>query len=270
MEAVFKALADANRRTLLDRLFERDGQTLLELEAALPEMTRFGVMKHLRVLEAAGLVVTRREGREKLHYLNPVPIRLVLERWISKYAEPWVEAMVGLKHTLEESTMATFTHVYQVYIKTTPEKLWEAMVNPDFTAIYFGGRISSAWEPGAAYSFERTPDPGPSAAKERPGEMHHGTVLEIDPPHRLVQTFEHDYPVEAGGGKADPSRVTWEITPMGETCKLAVTHEFPAGESMSSKGASEGWPMVLSGLKTLLETGEPLVFNSGPLAKARP
>lgn len=250
MEAVFKALADANRRTLLDRLFDRDGQTLLELEAALPEMTRFGVMKHLRVLEVAGLVVTRREGREKLHYLNPVPIRLVLERWISKYAAPWVEAMVGLKHVLEESTMAGITHVYQVYIKTTPEKLWDAMVNPEMTATYFGGRIHSDWMPGAAYGFEPT---------TVGGDMHHGTVIEIDPPHRLVQTFEHDYPPEAGGGKADPSRVTWEITQMGAVCRLTLTHEFPAGESMSSRGASEGWPMVLSGLKTLLETGEPLL-----------
>ena len=254
MEAVFKALADANRRTLLDRLFERDGQTLLELEAALPEMTRFGVMKHLRVLEGAGLVVTRREGREKLHYLNPVPIRLVLERWISKYAEPWVEAMVGLKHVLEESTMAGITHVYQVYIKTTPDELWDAMVNPEMTAVYFGGRIESAWEPGAAYGFE---------AMTVGGDMHHGTVIEIDPPHRLVQTFEHDYPPEAGGGKADPSRVTWEIVAMGETCRLTLTHEFPAGESMSSQGASEGWPMVLSGLKTLLETGEALQIEFG-------
>ncbi|HEX5479637.1 MAG TPA: SRPBCC domain-containing protein [Dehalococcoidia bacterium] len=254
MEAVFKALADSHRRTLLDRLFERDGQTLLELEAALPEMTRFGVMKHLRVLEGAGLVVTRREGREKLHYLNPVPIRLVLERWISKYAEPWVEAMVGLKHVLEESTMAGIRHVYQVYIRTTPEKLWDAMVNPEMTAIYFGGRIQSIWEPGAAYGFQAT---------TVGGDMHHGTVIEIDPPHRLVQTFEHDYPPEAGGGKADPSRVTWEIAQMGATCRLTLTHEFPAGESMSSQGASEGWPMVLSGLKTLLETGEPLQIEFG-------
>ena len=95
MERVFKALSDRHRRLLLDRLFERDGQTLSELDAQLPRMTRFGVMKHLRVLEAAGLVATQRSGREKLHFLNPVPIRLVLDRWISKYAQPWVEAMTG-------------------------------------------------------------------------------------------------------------------------------------------------------------------------------
>ena len=101
MDDVFKALADPTRRQLLDRLFKQDGQTLTALEEDLP-MTRFGVMKHLRQLEEAGLVVTRRRGREKLHYLNPVPIRLVYERWVSKYAEPWASALTGLKRELEE------------------------------------------------------------------------------------------------------------------------------------------------------------------------
>jgi DNA-binding transcriptional ArsR family regulator len=101
-DPVFRALADPTRRHLLDRLFERDGRTLTELESDL-EMTRFGVMKHLRVLEDAGLVVTRRSGREKLHYLNPVPIRLIHDRWITKYAERRVSALADLKTQLEES-----------------------------------------------------------------------------------------------------------------------------------------------------------------------
>ncbi len=105
MDDVFKALADPTRRQLLDRLFKQDGQTLTALEEDLP-MTRFGVMKHLRQLEEAGLVVTRRRGREKLHYLNPVPIRLVYERWVSKYAEPWVSGLTGLKRELEEEDIA--------------------------------------------------------------------------------------------------------------------------------------------------------------------
>jgi DNA-binding transcriptional ArsR family regulator len=100
---VFKALADPTRRHLLDRLFERDGRTLIELESGL-EMTRFGVMKHLKVLEEAGLVVTRRRGREKLHYLNPVPIRLIHDRWIDKYTERGVSALVDLKHELEQTS----------------------------------------------------------------------------------------------------------------------------------------------------------------------
>src|SRR3954465_12989777 len=101
VDAVFKALADATRRSLLDELFEQDGQSLTALEARLP-MTRFGVMKHLKVLEEAGLVTTRRNGREKLHFLNPVPIRLVHDRWVSKYAEPWAATLSGLKRELEE------------------------------------------------------------------------------------------------------------------------------------------------------------------------
>ena len=101
MDEVFKALADPTRRDLLDQLFERDGQSLTELEERIP-MTRFGVMKHLRVLEDAGLVTTRRSGREKLHHLNPVPIRLIHDRWVSKYAEPWAAALTGLKESLEE------------------------------------------------------------------------------------------------------------------------------------------------------------------------
>jgi DNA-binding transcriptional ArsR family regulator len=101
-DRVFKALADPTRRFLLDRIFERDGRTLTELESE-QEMTRFGVMKHLRVLEEAGLVVTRRSGREKLHYLNPVPIRLIHDRWIDKYRERQVSALIDLKTRLEES-----------------------------------------------------------------------------------------------------------------------------------------------------------------------
>jgi DNA-binding transcriptional ArsR family regulator len=101
MDEVFKALADPTRRGLLDALFERDGQSLGELERRLP-MSRFGVMKHLKVLEEAGLVTTRKRGREKLHFLNPVPIRLVHDRWVSKYAEPWASALTGLKRELEE------------------------------------------------------------------------------------------------------------------------------------------------------------------------
>jgi DNA-binding transcriptional ArsR family regulator len=102
MDEVFRALADPTRRELLDRLYARNGQTLTALEGKLP-MSRFGVMKHLKVLEEADLVVTRKRGREKLHFLNPVPIRLVYERWVSKYAEPWAASLTGLKRELEEA-----------------------------------------------------------------------------------------------------------------------------------------------------------------------
>src|ERR671935_1025188 len=126
-DAVFKALADPSRRMLLDLLFERDGRTLGELDAEL-EMTRFGVMKHLRVLEDAGLVVSRRRGREKLHFLNAVPIRLIHDRWVSKYAEPWAAGLSELKRDLEEKTMEK---LFEIYIKTTPERLWEAITDSE-------------------------------------------------------------------------------------------------------------------------------------------
>src|SRR5450755_4194068 len=111
MDDVFRALADPTRRSLLDELFREDGQTLSALQARLP-MTRFGVMKHLKLLEEAGLVVSRRRGREKLHFLNAVPIRLVHDRWVSKYAEPWAASLSALKRSLEERTMEKVFEIY--------------------------------------------------------------------------------------------------------------------------------------------------------------
>src|SRR6184192_4971003 len=148
MDAVFKALADPTRRSLLDELYREDGQTLSALERRLP-MTRIGVMKHLRVLEDAGLVTTRRRGREKLHFLNAVPIRLVHDRWVSKYAEPWAATLTGLKRRLEDKTMEK---VFEIYIKTTPERLWEAITNPEMRRKYnFGVGVESDWTPGSRY-----------------------------------------------------------------------------------------------------------------------
>src|ERR1022692_3916556 len=147
MDDVFRALADPTRRSLLDTLFKKDGQTLSALEEKLP-MTRFGVMKHLKLLEEAGLVVTGRRGREKLHFLNPVPIRLVHDRWVSKYTEPWVAALSGLKNELEK----TMTKVFEIYIKTTPERLWKAITDTEMRRKYtFGAVVTSDWTPGSRY-----------------------------------------------------------------------------------------------------------------------
>src|SRR5919109_3771086 len=147
MDAVFKAVADPTRRSLLDELFRSDGQTLSELEERF-SMTRFGVMKHLRQLEEAGLVVSKRRGREKLHFLNPVPIRLVHDRWVSKYAEPWVATLSELKTRLED----TVEKVFEIYIKTTPERLWEAITNGEMRQIHgFGAGVSPKWTPGSPY-----------------------------------------------------------------------------------------------------------------------
>ena len=239
MDAVFKALSDPTRRGLLDELFRQDGQTLSELEARVP-MTRFGVMKHLRLLEEAHLVTTRRRGREKLHFLNPVPIRLIHDRWVSKYAEPWAAALSGLKNRLEEP----MEKVFEIYIKTTPERLWEAITDPTLRARYhFGVATRSDWTPGSTYE---------SSAGGY--EIAGGENLEVDPPHRLVQTYQARWSddVKAMG----TSRVTWEITPVGDSCRLVLIHDrLPADAAPELYG---GWPMVLSGLKTLLETGESL------------
>src|ERR687887_280979 len=170
MDTVFRALADPTRRKLLDELFTEDGQTLTQLERRVP-MTRFGVMKHLRVLEEANLVTTQRRGREKLHFLNPVPIRLVHDRWVSKYAEPWAAALSGLKQRLEKN----MEKVFEIYIKTTPERLWEAITDPDLRSKYnFGARVTSDYKPGGRLEMAARPD-GSIALGE-------GEVLEVDPP----------------------------------------------------------------------------------------
>jgi uncharacterized protein YndB with AHSA1/START domain len=242
MDAVFKALADPTRRSLLDELFKQDGQTLHALEGELP-MTRFGVMKHLRVLEGAGLVTTKRRGREKLHFLNPVPIRLVHDRWVSKYAEPWVAALSGLKREMEGVPMEK---VFEIYIKTTPERLWEAITDPRMRAKYsFGVETHSEWTPGSSY---RSSVPGVVDIAE-------GENLEVDPPRRLVQSFTALWSDEVKS--EGTSRVTWEIEPVGDdSCRLTVIHdELREGANDELYG---GWPQILSGLKTLLETGESL------------
>jgi uncharacterized protein YndB with AHSA1/START domain len=240
MDEVFKALADPTRRGLLDELFERDGQSLGELEQRLP-MTRFGVMKHLRVLEQAGLVTSKRRGREKLHFLNPVPIRLVHDRWVSKYAEPWAATLSELKSRIEDEAMEK---VFEIYIKTTPQRLWRAIVDPELRSRYsFGVGISSDWSPGSSYE-----------AASGPTLISTGENIEVDPPRRLVQSFNAHWSEDVAA--EGTSRVTWEIEPVGDSCRLLVTHDqLPEGANEQLYG---GWPMILSGLKTLLETGEDL------------
>jgi uncharacterized protein YndB with AHSA1/START domain len=215
-------------------------------------MTRFGVMKHLKVLEEAGLVVSRRRGREKLHFLNPVPIRLVHDRWVGKYAEPWVAGLSDLKRDME---MRTMEKVFEIYIKTTPERLWEAITDPVLRAKYnFGVGVRSDWTPGSAYESSH-PEAGVRIAE--------GVNVEVDAPRRLVQTFTALWgeDVKAEG----TSRVTWEIEPVGDSCRLLVVHDELREDANDQLYG--GWPMILSGLKTLLETGE-LLDTPGSLRYA--
>ena len=252
MNDVFRALADPTRRKLLDKLFKEDGQTLGALEKRVA-MTRFGVMKHLRVLEEAGLIVTRRRGREKLHFLNAVPIRLIHDRWVSKYAEPWTASLSELKQKLEAKTMEK---IFEIYIKTTPERLWDAITNPEMRAKYtFGLEVSSDWKKGSRYEGRGWKSPTP---------ILEGENLEVDPPRKLVQSYRALWGEDVK--KEGTSRVTWQIEPIGDSCKLTVTHDqLREGANAQLYG---GWPMVLSGLKTLLETGQ-LLTTPGSLMYQR-
>jgi uncharacterized protein YndB with AHSA1/START domain/DNA-binding transcriptional ArsR family regulator len=247
LEPAFRALADPHRRVLLDRLRERDGLALGELVTALPQMTRFGVMKHLAVLEDAHLVTTRRDGRRKLHFLNPVPIRLIADRWISRYAAPLVDAMADVKHTVEERAMSESPkHVYEVYIRATPEEVWRALTDPELTRqYYYDNAVESDWKPGSPLVY-RNPDGSEAIQCE---------IVEADAPRRLVHTFF--FP----GTDESPSRCTWTIEARGAATLLILTHDEFDGVTDTFRSVEHGWVPILSGLKTLLETGQPLEIS---------
>jgi uncharacterized protein YndB with AHSA1/START domain len=242
----FRALADPSRRLLLDQLYERDGQTLGELSAHLPEMTRFGVMRHLDVLESAGLITTRKEGREKRHFLNPVPIRQIHDRWISKYAAPVVGAMSALKGHLEAPMAAPteIEHVYSIYINASPERVWRAITDGDDTVqYYYGTRVQSDWQVGSPLRYDN-PD-GTLAAD--------GVIIEIDPPKRLETTFlaRWDPEAEAEG----PIRHVWELEEADGATKLTVTTKGLKPGSKMAEGFSNGMVYIVSSLKTFVEGG---------------
>src|SRR3954454_12725301 len=226
MDDVFRALADPTRRSLLDELFREDGQTLKALEGRLP-MTRIGVMKHLKVLEDAGLVTTKKRGREKLHFLNAVPIRLVHDRWVSKYTEQWAAGLTELKRDLEKEH--TMEKVFEIYIKTTPERLWEAITDNEMRQKYnFGVGVVSDWTTGSSYE----------GVHPRGGTIAAGENLDVDPPRRLVQSFNALWADEVRAEAS--SRLPWEIEPVGDSCKLVVTHDqLPEGVNEQIYG---GWP----------------------------
>ncbi|MFC7342819.1 ArsR/SmtB family transcription factor [Saccharopolyspora griseoalba] len=258
MDEVFKALADANRRRLLDSLNARNGQTLRELCQGL-EMTRQSVSKHLSVLEAANLVTTRWRGREKLHHLNAVPINAIADRWMSNYDRARAGALADLKTALEQRAMSD-EFVYTTYIRTTPDELWQALTDPAFTQRYWGVTFETDWEVGSRMSWAQF-----GVTMTDPEQV----VLESDQPRRLSYTWHTfteefgeaaGFPAEALAGFAAErrSKVTFEIEPLGELVKLTVVHDdFPPGSAVR-EAVSEGWPALLASLKTLLETGEAL------------
>jgi DNA-binding transcriptional ArsR family regulator/uncharacterized protein YndB with AHSA1/START domain len=263
MDEVFRALADPSRRRLLDSLNDRNGQSLRELCEGL-EMTRQSVSKHLAILEAANLVTTVRRGRQKLHYLNAVPINEIADRWIDRYDRDRVEALADLKTALEEPPMPTDEYVYRTYIRTTPGQLWRALTEPAFTRRYWRGMtFESDWKVGSTVTWSTQ---GVTVAD--PEQV----VTESDPYRRLAYTWLTYTPAfaEAVGlpegfveaAAAEPrSTATFDLEPQGEVVRLTVTHRGFAPGSVVIDSISGGWPVVLSDLKTLLETGDTLTFG---------
>jgi len=256
MDEVFKALADASRRRLLDSLNARSGQTLRELCAGL-DMARQSVSKHLAVLEATGLVTTVRRGREKLHYLNAAPINAIAERWINRYARERVRALADLKTALEQQTVSDSDFVYTSYIRTTPERLWQALTDPAFTRRYWGVTFETDWAVGSSMAWKMD-----DVTMSDPEQV----VLECEPYRRLSYTW-HTFTPEFAKAVGlddesldkllgeDRSKVTFDIEPVGQMVKLTVVHQ---GESTLLGIVGDGWSHLLSSLKTLLETGEAL------------
>ncbi|MEU3273552.1 metalloregulator ArsR/SmtB family transcription factor [Saccharomonospora sp. NPDC006951] len=263
MDEVFKALADPHRRRLLDSLNTHNGQRLRDLCAGL-DMARQSVSKHLAVLEEANLVTTVRRGREKLHYLNAAPINAIAERWMHQYDRQRAEALADLKQALESAPMSEQPReqpfVYTTFIKTSPERLWQALTDPAFTSRYWGVTFETDWRAGSPMTWveagHRTSDP-------------RQVVLEAEPYRRLAYTWHTPTPEWARAAGIDDdvlatlaaesrSKVAFEIEPLGQTVKLTVVHDdFPEGSTMRQMVGS-GWPHLLSDLKTLLETGETL------------
>jgi uncharacterized protein YndB with AHSA1/START domain len=260
MGDVFRALADPSRRRLLDSLNARSGQSLRELCAGL-DMARQSVSKHLSVLEAADLVTTVRRGREKLHYVNAAPINDIAERWINRYHRERVHVLSDLRKALEDTTMQKPEFVYKTYIHTSPERLWQALTDPEFTRQWWkANTFVTDWNVGSTMAWGHD---GLTIAD--PDQV----VLEYDPYRRLSYTWHTFTPEWADAiGFSDEllatlagerrSKVTFDLEPHGQTVRLTVVHDdFDPGSTVAEM-VSEGWPEILSGLKTLLETGAPL------------
>ena len=241
IDKVFKALADQTRRYLLDSLHEHNGQTLGELCEHLA-MARQSATQHLAVLEAANLISTVWQGRKKLHYLNPVPLHEIQERWIDKFERPRLRARAAVKRRAEEYAVADKpTFVYVTYIESSAQRVWDALTDADLTAEYWGHSNVSDWQVGSTWEHRRTDGSGIADVV--------GKVLVSEPPRKLAITF--------GGPAETPSQVRFDIEPYGDIVRLTVTHEDLADRS-ELEAVAAGWPAVLANLKSLLETGHVL------------
>ncbi|MEL6374144.1 MAG: metalloregulator ArsR/SmtB family transcription factor [Pseudomonadota bacterium] len=261
MDTVFKALSDPARRTLLDTLRTRDGQTLTELEAHL-DMTRFGVMKHLKVLEEAGLVVSKKQGRFKYHYLNAVPLQEILNRWIEPLiAKPMAQGLTALKAQLEGTTAmadpaspgtadatdnANATKpdfVHQTFIRTSQDALWDALTKADQLGAHHFACTSAEGDAAIGKPTRMLRADGSTMLTQ--------TAIALDPKTRIEKMFQPNW----GEGEQQPSRIVFLISVEGPLCKLTCEHyDIPPGQ----EGVREGWARFTASLKSWLETGEAL------------
>ena len=268
MDPVFRALADVNRRGLLDSLNAHNGQSLRELCAG-QTMARQSVSKHLAILAEAGLVTTVWHGREKLHYLNAVPINDIADRWMTHFDRARARALSDLKRVLEGELMEKPAFVYTIYIHTIPEQLWKALTDPAFTRRYWGTSFQTDWQAGSPMTWEYN-----AVTIADPEQV----VLESNPYRRLSytwQTITADFAQSVGFSpeyfekvaKEPRSKVSFEIEPLGQQVKLTVIHDGFEPGSTVLESISGGWPVILSSLKTLLETGNTLPESSQSTAR---
>jgi uncharacterized protein YndB with AHSA1/START domain/DNA-binding transcriptional ArsR family regulator len=254
-DEVFRALADPSRRRLLDMLNVRNGQTLRELCAEL-DMARQSVSKHLAVLEGANLVTTTWRGREKLHHLNAEPINAIADRWIHQYDRRRVQLFADLKAALEAETMSDNDFVYTTYIKTTPERLWQALTDPAFTEQYWHVQLETDWQVGSEVVWHLG-----DVAMAGPGQV----VVEHEPYRRLSFTWHHITPEFAKAVGMDDdlyeqtrqeplSTAIFELEPVDDQVKLTVVHTgFNPGSALRAM-VGEGWIQLISDLKSFVET----------------
>lgn len=243
MDQIFKALNDPTRRALLDQLRRKDGQSLTELEQRL-ELSRFGVMKHLKVLEEAQLVLTRKSGRFKYHYLNPVPLQDLMDRWVAPFLQTQTKALSDLKSKLERDTQMTKPDfMMQTFIRCTQDALWAALTEADQMAAY---HFACTAVQGNAQVDETTTFILPNGQA-----MLRQVTQEMDPKSRIAMTFEPLFM----GPDAPSSHMVYLIEPQGEACKLTIEHYNIAP---GQEGFAEGWARLAASLKSYLETGTAL------------
>ncbi len=252
MDTIFKALGDPARRTLLDALRVRDGQSLSDLEEQL-DMSRFGVMKHLKVLEEARLVTTRRAGRFKYHYLNPLPLQELVDRWVNPFLAGQVAALSALKTRLETDPMTKPDFRMSTFINCTHDALWDALTRGELISAYHFACSNVTGDYGAAgdtvdFHFDRG------------GVMLSNRVLAIEPKRRIEMEFRPHW-----GEDKTVSRCVYLVEPVASGMKLTVEHY---GIGAGQGGIDDGWARFLSGLKTYMETGTGHRFHPEPTEAA--